>query len=146
MSVYTGTRPQGTPHCHGYPDFFVIPRIGPIISVAAAVGEVLAVHLLKVALVAAAATVSPVPLSVSPVIRRLGGTPAGRLIGNDADEPSSVPTRPPVVGSTIVICCGPVCLISTTPLALTPSTLPVTLSLSGPSGTAVSEAAPPSSL
>jgi len=23
--VYTGTRPQGTPHCRGYPDFSVYP-------------------------------------------------------------------------------------------------------------------------
>jgi len=55
--------------------------------------------LLKTALVAAALSVRPVSLSVKPVIRRLAGTPAGRLNVNGESPERMEPSAPPLLSS-----------------------------------------------
>src|SRR5690242_6412257 len=65
-------------------------------------------YLLNVALVADAETVRPWSLRVSLVIRKLAGTPLGRLNEKDPNELSSEPSVP-LLGSTLMlIVCGPV--------------------------------------
>src|SRR5579875_4182770 len=66
-------------------------------------------HLLNVAWSAAAVTVRPCALSDRPVMRRLAGTPCGRLNEKSANEPSSPLSGLPLSSSLTLICRGPVC-------------------------------------